>query len=144
MEALRLEFAPDAGEATRRIIIDGLDLHNVAATGHDDFYPVTFLLRSVRGEIGGGLLGFLWGRWLQVQHLWVARPFRGLDHGTRLMDAAEDYARERDCIAATLETQDFQALGFYRKRGYEVFGTLEGYPPGHSKYFLRKTLAETA
>ena len=34
----------------------------------------------------------------------------------------------------------FQALGFYQKRGYTVAGQLDGYPPGHTKYFLRKEL----
>jgi hypothetical protein len=40
-----------------------------------------------------------------------------------------------------LETHSFQARPFYEKCGYKVFGTLEDYPPGHAKFFLRKRLA---
>jgi uncharacterized protein (DUF924 family) len=39
-----------------------------------------------------------------------------------------------------LETTSFEARPFYEKRGYEVFATLDDYPPGHSKFFLRKRL----
>jgi ribosomal protein S18 acetylase RimI-like enzyme len=140
MEALALAFEPAADPAVRKIIIDGVDLHNVAATGHDAYHPITFVLRTARGEIAGGLTGFLWGGWLQVQNLWIARPFRHQGHANRLMDAAEAYAVERGCVGATLETHSFQAPALYRKRGYEVFATLEGYPPGHAKHFLRKPL----
>jgi len=28
----------------------------------------------------------------------------------------------------------------YEKRGYVVFGTLDDYPAGHQKFFLRKKL----
>lgn len=40
-----------------------------------------------------------------------------------------------------LDTFDFQARPFYERHGYEVFGTLDDYPPGHSRFFLRKDLA---
>ena len=33
-----------------------------------------------------------------------------------------------------------QALPFYEKHGYTVFGVLENYPTGHSRYFVRKSL----
>ena len=57
------------------------------------------------------------------------------------MDAAEACALGRGCFAAALDTHSYEALGFYQKRGYEVFGALEDCPPGHTKYFLRKRLA---
>jgi hypothetical protein len=37
-----------------------------------------------------------------------------------------------------LETTSFQALDFYLKNGYEVFGQLEGKPAGHTWYYLKK------
>ena len=46
-------------------------------------------------------------------------------------------------FAATLETHSFQARPFYEKYGYQVFATLDDWPPGHAKYFMRKQLAAT-
>ena len=39
-----------------------------------------------------------------------------------------------------LDTFEFQALGFYQKQGYEIFGTLEGYCKKYERYYLRKKL----
>lgn len=44
-----------------------------------------------------------------------------------------------DCNAH-LETAEFQALAFYLKHGYEVFGRLPGKPAGHTWYYLKKDL----
>ena len=57
------------------------------------------------------------------------------------MENAEAYARSRGAVGATVETHSFQARPFYERLGYEVFGTLDGYAPGHIKFFLRKALA---
>lgn len=140
MDNLRIDFVSDASEAARNIVIDGVNLHNVAATGLAAFHPVNLFLRSPREELLGGLLGFLWGGWLQIQFLWVAEPARHRGHASRLIETAEAYASERGCTGATVETHSFQALPFYLRHGYQVFGTLDGYPPGHAKHFLRKTL----
>ncbi len=140
VEDLRIDFEPQADGAARQFIINNVDGHNIAATGLAAFYPISLFLRSAQGELLGGLLGYVWGGWLQVQYLWVAEVVRKQGHATGLMDTAEAYAIARGCTAATLETHSFQARPFYEKRGYVVVGTLEGYPPGHAKYFLRKTL----
>jgi len=141
MEKLELVFDPLPPDALSRFIIDQLVAHNLAATGAANYYPVGFFLKSVRGEWSGGLMGDLWGGWLHVRILWVEPAARGQGNGSRLLLAAENYAIERGCVAATLETASFQARPFYEKCGYEVFAALEDYPPGHTKFYLRKQLA---
>jgi len=141
MEKLEIVFDPLPPDAVRRFVVDSLDAHNIAATGLSNWQPVGFFLKSARGEWLGGLMGQLWGGWLYVRDLWVASPARGCGNGTRLLQAAEEYAVERGCFAATLETMSFQARPFYEKLGYEVFAALEDYPPGHTKFYLRKQLA---
>src|SRR5215831_3267740 len=141
MATVRVEFEPFIGEGERQFIMSGVDNHNIAATRLPDYYPVNFVLRGERGDVLGGLLGQLWGGWLQVTYLWVAEAARGAGHATRLMEEAETYARSRGAVGATLETYSFQARPFYERLGYEVFGALDGCPPGHVKFFLRKALA---
>jgi ribosomal protein S18 acetylase RimI-like enzyme len=141
MENVRIEFEPLIGGETRQFIVNGLEFFNVAATGVSDWFPVNFVLRGARGDVLGGVLGQLWGGWLHVTYLWVAEAARGRGYGTRLMRDAEAYASARGAIGATLETYSFQARPFYERLGYQVIGTLDGYPPGHAKFFLRKALS---
>ena len=138
----RITFDPDPPTAARNTVERGVDQHNVAVTAQPDYYPLAFLLRDDAGEVLGGLLGDIWGGWLHVSYLWVARPLRQRGWARRLMQAAERYARQRGAHHAYLETFSFQARPFYEKLGYEVFGQLDDFPPGHTKYFLRKVLGE--
>jgi ribosomal protein S18 acetylase RimI-like enzyme len=138
---LRVEFAPFVDRDVRDFIDDGINFHNIAMTGLPSFLPVNFLLRGEHGDVLGGLLGLLWGAWLHISHLWVADAARGLGHGTQLMRSAETYAISRGAIGATLDTFSFQARPFYERLGYEVVGTVEDYPPGASKFILKKSLA---
>lgn len=140
MEQFDIVFDPLPGDALARLVVDGLHAHGIAETGISTWYPVGFFLKSGRGEWLGGLMGELWGGWLYVRFLWVAAFARGRGNGTRLLRAAEEYAVERGCRAATLETTSFQARPFYEKLGYQVFASLEDYPPGHTKFYLRKQL----
>jgi ribosomal protein S18 acetylase RimI-like enzyme len=140
METVRIEFEPFIDEGARQFIVNGVDYYNIAATSLPGYFPVNFVLRGERGDVLGGVLGWLWGGWLQLTYLWVAEAARAAGHGTRLMEHAEAYARYRGALGATVETHSFQARPFYERLGYEVFGTLDGYPHGHSKFFLRKAL----
>ncbi len=88
-------------------------------------------------QIIGGLFGDIsWG-WLHVDVLWVDEAYRQDSIGTALMDRAEAEARAMDVQSAYIETTDFQALGFYEKRGYKVFAHLENQPPGHVCYYMK-------
>jgi ribosomal protein S18 acetylase RimI-like enzyme len=129
-----------AGGAEAQLVRDRLDMFNVGVTGLSAYYPVHFFLKSERGETMGGLLGAIWGGWLHITYLWIDEAARGRRWATKLMDQAEAYARQRSCHSATLDTHSFQARPFYEKRGYEIFATLDDFPEGHRKFFLRKKL----
>ena len=138
MTELKIVFDPSGADA--QTVRDRLDFYNVGVTGVSTYYPVNLFLKSERGEVLGGLLGGIWGGWLHISYLWVDQSERGKDWGTRLMDQAEAYARERKCHSVYLDTHSFQARPFYEARGFEVFATLDAYPEGHKKFFLKKKL----
>lgn len=139
MSDLKIVFEQEGGAAAQ-LVRDRLDMFNVGVTGVSGYYPVNLFLKNDRGETMGGLLGGIWGGWLQITYLWIDEAVRGKRWATNLMDQAEAYARERRCHSATLDTHSFQARPFYEKRGYEVFGMLDDWPKGHKKFFLRKKL----
>jgi GNAT superfamily N-acetyltransferase len=142
LRKLEVVFNPLPGESLTRFITESLGSYVVAATGQADWYPLGFFLRGGDGEWLGGLLGSLWGGWLHVTHLWVAGPARRHGNGARLLRSAERYAVERGCRASYLDTHSDAARRFYEKLGYQVFASLDDFPPGHAKYFLRKELIE--
>ena len=85
--------------------------------------------------------GLVFGGWVYIKLLWVDAALRGQGHGTRLLVRMEEEAVRLGCRNAHLDTYSFEAWPFYEKNGYEVFATLDGFPPGHQKHFLRKRLA---
>ena len=139
MTELQIAFEP-FNDAPRQYVINGVDNHNIAATGESEYFPVNFYLRSKAGDVQGGLLADIWGKWLHIKFVWVATAARGQGHARAMVGKAEAYAREKGCIGAFLETFSFQARPLYEKLGYEVFGQLDDCPPGHKFYVLRKQL----
>ena len=139
MAELEIVFSQEGGSAAQ-FVREHLDIFNVGATGVSTYYPVHFFLTSRRGEILGGLIGSAWGGWLHVTYLWIDEAVRGKRWASKMMDQAEAYARERRCHSVVLDTHSFQARPFYERRGYEVFATLDDYPQGHKKFFLKKKL----
>jgi ribosomal protein S18 acetylase RimI-like enzyme len=140
-DSLRIQFEPFVDEDARQFIVSSIDGYNMAATRLPQWYPVNFVLRGECGDVLGASLGHLWGSWLQITHLWVSEAVRGTGFGTQLLGEAEHYAQSLGAVGATLETHSFQARPFYERLGYEVFATLDGYPQGHAKYYLRKVFA---
>ncbi len=127
--------AADVAEIERRLMA-----YNAHRAGRPcDRKPLAVFLRA-GGALVGGLTGHTdWG-WLYIDCFWLAEELRGGGWGSRLLDLAEFTARERGCRHVRLYTYDFQAPDFYRRRGYDVFGVLDGCPPGHRLYWLRKDL----
>lgn len=97
-------------------------------------------VKTDTGEVLGGCYGVInWG-WLYIEWLWCHENIRGQGYGTQFITAMENYALSKGISHIKLETADFQALGFYQKLGYSIYGTLENYPIGHTYYCLKKVL----
>ncbi len=89
----------------------------------------------------GGLVAKQTYESLYVQLLAVQPTYRGQQVGRHLLEAIEQMAQEQDLIQITLTTKSYQALDFYLKHGYEVFGEVADLPMrGVTKYYLKKRL----
>jgi GNAT superfamily N-acetyltransferase len=122
------------------IIGGGLQDFNTRQAGDDRGQSLCYVLQTPDGEIGGGVIGSTYWDWLYIDLMWVREDMRGLGFGQRLLNLAEDKARERGARHAYLDTFSFQAPDFYRKSGYHEFGRLADFPAGHTRYFLTKEL----
>lgn len=114
---------------------------NVASLGGTEGDELAIFVRDSDGALLGGIAGFTWLGWMQVNVLWVREDRRGRGLGRRLLAAAEVEGKRRGAHTVLLETHTFQAPDFYPKYGYVVYATIEGYPPGHSKLLFRKDLS---
>ncbi len=90
------------------------------------------------GELIGGAVGVIRFGWFFLEELWVDEKHRSKKIGTMLIEKIEQCAKENHALGVRTETWDFQARGFYEKRGYTVYATFEDCPPKTVDYFLRK------
>ena len=125
-------------EADIRALIRNLVSYNDAQGEKENWKPLAVFIRDEQGEMVGGLYGYTHWGWLFISHLWLAESLRGQGYGKELVARAEQEAVKRGCRHAHLDTFEFQALGFYQKLGYQVFGSLDGFPEGYTRYFLQK------
>ena len=118
----------------------GLSAFNDAIAGPSGRRPLALLVRDEDSEILGGLWGRSGRGWLFIDLLGLPPALRRDGLGTRLMLKAEEEARRRGCVGIYLDTFTFQARPFYEKLGYAVFAQIDGYPGGHTRFFLSKRL----
>jgi N-acetylglutamate synthase-like GNAT family acetyltransferase len=136
-----ITFAEKPSREDLKVLDDGLMQHANAIFGNHGFTSVAFFLRDETGAIVGGAAGNYGSfGWLYVDSLWVGDSLRGQGYGSQLMDRIESEAIKHGCTKAFLSTMSYQAPGFYKKRGYTVFGELDDFPKGYSRIFLRKNL----
>lgn len=126
-----------------RVVLDGVRAFNRDQTGNERPRPVACFLRDEQNQIVGGVQANLWGRSAHVDALWVDERHRGQGYGEQLMEAIANYAATHGHPLVYLETGSFQALPFYEKLGYRVFGELPEISEGHTLYFLYKDFAQT-
>jgi len=119
----------------------GLTEYNESFTGEVFREKISSFVKDETGKIVGGILGEINWDWLHIQGLWIDESIRKGGWGTKLLSHMEEYALSKGTSNIRLETTTFQALDFYLKSGYIVFGELPNMPLGHTSYFLQKQVA---
>lgn len=137
---MNLRLATELSADDSAALSEGLTAFNKKAIGYDDYQPLYVTVRDDTDTLCGGLTGETYWGWLYVDILWVREDCRAAGLGSQLLAAAEDEARARGCGSVYLDTFSFQALPFYQKHGYTVFGQLPGFPESQTRYFLTKVL----
>lgn len=83
---------------------------------------------------------FYLGECLAINVLFVDEQYRHQKLGSALLKRVETEVKVLGGKLVHLDTFDFQAKDFYLKHGYEIFGTLNNCPQGHTRYYLKKDL----
>ena len=122
-------------------ILEGLGSNILEHLGNVELgQPIKIFIQDQETRVVGGVIANCFGGWMYISLLWVEKLIRNLGYSSRLMQMAEAEATQLGCTHAHVDTYSFEARPFYEKQGYELFAILEDYPPGHCKYFLKKSL----
>ena len=137
----RIADDPKSAEEGLRVVLEGLGRNISSKIGNVELgRAVQVFIRDAENRVVGGVIGHVFGGWLYVSLLWVEESLRNKGNGGRLLRMIESEAVKLGCKYAHLDTYSFEARPFYEKHGYTLFATLDNYPEGHRKHFLKKTL----
>lgn len=103
---------------------------------------LNWTVQDEQGNLIAALTADLLWDWLYIDELWVDESCRGTGMGKQLMGKAEEYAMTQELSGLWLWTQSWQAPVFYQRLGFEEFTRFEGFPAGHSRIGLRKSLSK--
>lgn len=121
------------------IVQRGLDAYN-HGFGLEPITELTAFVRDENGVVKGGVYGEVFWNWLYVDLLWVSPELHEKGYGEKLLTSIEQGALSHGAEKAYLSTTSFQALPFYHRVGYQLFGVLEDRPPGYNYYYLYRPI----
>ena len=102
--------------------------------------PLNLYLEDEKGNLMAGLVAETFGNWLEIEYLFVKEELRGQGIGSKLLQQAENEAKNRNCRFAFVNTYQFQARDFYLSHGYKEVFTLQDYPYTGQRYYYQKDL----
>lgn len=139
-EEYQISSMEQPDDSVWKVVGGGIHHYNLQQAGENQHQHLCFVLRAPDQKIVGGLIGETYWGWFYINLFFINAELRGHGYGHRLLTIAEEEARKRGAKNVYLDTFSFQAPDFYKQHGYEVFGELNDFPPGHQRYFLRKQL----
>ncbi|MFI0430845.1 GNAT family N-acetyltransferase [Mariniflexile sp. HMF6888] len=97
-------------------------------------------VRNEFDKIIGGIRAVCFWNTMHIELLWLSEDCRGKGIGKKLIESAENFAKENGYEKVFVETTSWQAKPFYEKVGYSHIATLNGRPKGHASHYLTKNI----
>jgi GNAT superfamily N-acetyltransferase len=104
------------------------------------YEEISLFLKDENGIVFGGINAEVCWNWLEIHTFMIDVDIRKSGFGTKLLLEIEKIALEKKCDFIKVDTLSFQALGFYEKNGYQVFGSLDNVGRDYTHYYLKKDL----
>lgn len=139
----KLSFEENPNQNDVQVLIHGITDYAKQQRGFDALDFFAFYIRDEHNTIVGGCSGGTLYGGLHIDSLWVSEIIRNKGWGTKLVNAALTYGEEKKCNFATVNTMDWEALGFYQKLGFRVEFKRTGFHKNSVFYFLRKQFLQT-
>ena len=102
--------------------------------------PLNLYVEDEKGNHMAGLVAETFGNWLEIEYLFVKEELRGQGIGSKLLQQAENEAKNRNCRFSFVNTYQFQAPDFYLSHGYKEVFALQDYPYTGQRYYYQKDL----
>ncbi|MCE4049263.1 MULTISPECIES: GNAT family N-acetyltransferase [Bacillaceae] len=142
---MTLQITREVNKKDKQYIEEALYKYNLSHFPKDlggRFEEICLFLKDDKGTVRGGILSEVCWNWLEIHTFMIDEDMRKSGYGTKLLAEVEKIAVEKDCDFIKVDTLSFQALGFYEKNGYQVYGTLDNVGREHKHYYLKKELKE--
>jgi len=140
-----LQITREVNKKDKQYIEEALYKYNLSHFPKDlggRYEEICLFLKDDKGTVRGGILSEVCWNWLEIHTFMIDEDMRKSGYGTKLLAEVEKIAVEKDCDFIKIDTLSFQALGFYEKNGYQVYGTLDNVGREHKHYYLKKELKE--
>ncbi|HWI48980.1 MAG TPA: GNAT family N-acetyltransferase [Rummeliibacillus sp.] len=140
---MNLHITKEINEKNKQYINDELYKFNLKHFPIDlggRYEEICLFLKDEEGTVRGGILGEVCWNWLEIHTFMIDEDIRKSGFGKKLLLEIEKIALEKECDFIKVDTLSFQALGFYEKNGYQVFGSINNVGRDHQHYYLKKDL----
>ena len=137
---LNIEYIENLGENFYKLIDDEFNKYAIKNDVKCNYTPFNFVAREDNIVIGI-ITGHSYYKEVHISDLIIPESYRNKHVGTKLMEAVENYFKDKNFENINLTTYEFQAPEFYKKCGYKVEFIRENKKePKLTKYFLIKHL----
>ncbi len=140
---MRLQITSEINKADKQTVENALYTFNLKHFPVDlrgRYEEINLYLKDENGIVRGGILAEICWNWLEIHTFMIDEDIRKTGFGTKLLAEIETIALEKECDFIKVDTLSFQALVFYEKNGYQVYGSIDNVGRDFEHYYLKKDL----